>query len=279
MDELLRDAVCTFGGHGPLPASAARGRPHVKKAPAPEAAGQAEGVPEEAVIDEDVASAAALSGESGKAQNSGMGLLFEPLEGTGLALTLGGTGLQLLEGTHRFLGPMLMGRRLLRRLQILAPVAGVLSSSQSIALRAVGPRVPEDGQEEDASISHPFLLLEKAPSEVPTSIHGGVFSSELAGDAAAAAAEELDALEFEINCRDGEMSELKQMSFSRERQEGVEVVIGILQDIEKSLVALGPTAPPEKGAGSGGTEDELVGQRWWLSQRAQHLLRVALKLR
>lgn len=284
VDELVKDVACTFGGHGPLPVTA-RGRKHV----APESVTQAEGLPEEAEIEEEPAAA---TSSSGQARHAGIGLLWEPVEGSGLALTLGSTGSQILESTHRLLGPMLTGKFLLRRLQVLAPLVGGLSPHKPIALRALGPNptqiskaVSTDSANEhvgdkgmaNPSIPHPLLHLERAP---PSSANGQAFVSEV-GEAFVAA-EELDIAGLEVDCREGEVAELKEMAFSRQRQRGVEDVIATLQKLEDRLAALGPLAPPEVGEGCGsavsGTSEAPL-QRWWLSQRVQRLLRVLLKLR
>jgi len=287
VDELSKGVACTFGGHGPL-AGAAKGRRQAAKAAAQvvpadagaEAAPSHE-LPDEAVIEEE-APAATPSAASSSQGATGVGLLWQPLEGTGLAISLGSTGAQLLESTHSPVGPLLTGRRMLEQLEVLAPLVGGLSPQQPVALRVVGPK-PADAvalPEDEPMIKHPFLLVEPAPANLPGGVNSQPFALETAQDTSGTT-EELEVAELEINCRDAEVAELKGMSFNRERQKGVEVVIETLQDVEHRLSKLGPPIPPEEAGPSddGGPDKAQTHQRWWLSQRIQQLLRVLQKLR
>lgn len=281
LDELSKGVVCTFGGHCPV-AGAAKGRRKAAKTAAQvaEAEAPAHELPDEAIIDEEapVATPAASSSQGAR----GAGLLWQPLEGSGLVLSLGSTGAQLLESTHSLVGPLLTGRRMLQQLEVLAPLVGGLSPQQPVALRVLGPK-PADAvalPEDDPVITHPFLLLEPAPATLLSGTNLQPFALEETQDAASAL-EVLEDAELEINCRDAEVAELKGMGFNRERQKGVEVVVETLQSVEHRLSKLGAPIPPEEAGppDDGGPEKAQTHQRWWLSQRVQQLLRVLQKLR
>lgn len=265
-----------------LRAGLGEGRRKAAKAAAQvaEAEAPAHELPDEAIIDEEapVATPAASSSQGAR----GAGLLWQPLEGSGLALSLGSTGAQLLESTHSLVGPLLTGRRMLQQLEVLAPLVGGLSPQQPVALRVLGPK-PTDAvalPEDDPVITHPFLLLEPAPAKLLSGTNLQPFSLEETQDAASAL-EVLEDAELEINCRDAEVAELKGMGFNRERQKGVEVVVETLQSVEHRLSKLGAPIPPEEAGppDDGGPEKAQTHQRWWLSQRVQQLLRVLQKLR
>jgi len=278
VDELVKGAICTFGGHAPL-AGASRGRRQASKAAASKAKQQAtaegaaaelapEDLPDEAVIDEKVAAASSSSA-------AGAGLLWQHVEGPGLVLTLGSTGAQLLEGTHTLVGPLLTGRRLCKHLQVLAPIVGGLAPPGAV-LRVAGPK---PGEVDGVAKAHPFLLLEPAPANIPSGVAGQAFClEEVLEDTAIA--EELELVELELGCRDAEVAELKQMSFNRERQKGVEDIIETLENVEHRLAKMGPPIPEEVvPTEAGGVDDAHTHQRWWLMQRVRQLLRVLKKLR
>lgn len=232
----LRGVVCTFGGHEPLPG-----------AKAGESAAEPERELEGVVID-------SAPGE-GPGLARPAGLLLSPPSGLGLALTLPAApgaapaALAALDG-HRVLGAVLLGRRMLQRLSILAPVAGGQAPVQSVSLRLAGPP-----QEALAGARQPFALDGAAPD------------SELS--------ETLELCELELTARDAEVSELKQAPFSRERQSGVAAIEAILEALEGRLGKPAKAAEPIDAASG----DPLAARRSWLQQQLQHLLRVLRKLR
>eukprot|EP00435_Cladocopium_sp_Y103_P019537 s2051_g4.t1 len=178
------------------------------------------------------------------------GLLSAPRRGTGLALTLGAD--PTLDSSHRVLGPVLSGHRCFRRLEVLAPL--------SLEAR---PRVPVFLQlpktEEEASRPVGLRVEPYKESTAPP------FSEE--ADPADLPPEELiDLVDLELSGRDGEVADLKQTTFSRERQQGVDKVEEALNDLLQRLKNLNSL------------DDKMSGQRVWVEEGANRLLRVLKKL-
>ncbi|CAK8991587.1 unnamed protein product [Durusdinium trenchii] len=246
VDFIVGQTVCGFGGH------AVPGQKETDKGPE-------EGETQEMA-------AGLLPVEAPKApepvangfQSAGLhccaGLLTAPRCGTGLALTLGADS--ALDSTHRVLGPVLSGRRCFRRLQALAPL--------SLEAR---PRVPVflqlPKQEEEGVGGHgrqaPLRLEPYKESAAPP------FAEE--EEKAVLPPEELlDLVDLELSGRDGEVADLKQTTFSRERQQGVDKVEEVLHSLLARVEKLE------------GLDETLSGQRVWVEEGANRLLRVLKKL-
>ncbi|CAE8594292.1 unnamed protein product, partial [Polarella glacialis] len=206
----------------------------------------------------------APSGNGNRLQHHCAGLLTAPREGPGLAITLGAQ--PSMDATHRVLGPLLLGRGALRRLEVLAPLFGEEAKpSQPVFLR-----LPPAQDEASASLSgarrHPFLTLELCPVDGMCAPFAEEAETE---DAPLKPEELLDIADVEINCRDAEVAEMRQLPFSRDRQRGV-------QRVEEAL--LGVVERMEALPGDDGLAPDLAGQRMWLKERSHQLLRVMKKL-
>lgn len=271
VDAVVRGSFCTFGGHSSVPA-----RPH------------------------------SSAGMDPQTIHSCEGLLSVPRnQPAGLLLTLGPQ--PQLDASHQALGKVLQGRRVLRRLEALAPCFStaelkpriaplILRRARNSAPGGTAAQQPDDisvkspPQSEAAAVVATSSIVAEAggdghevtnghghngsvqPSEDPAGAPAAPSNHPLAHDedeldAAAAAAEILDVAELEINGREAEVTELKQMTFSRERVEGVAAV-------EEHLGMLG-----QRLAGLDSLDEALVFQRSWLQERIRHLLRLLSKLK
>lgn len=245
MEAVVRGALCAFGGHVPLPfLSTSNG---VKTS-------------QQAGDDGTVASWSAPAESS--AQHGSAGILSAPLHGgPGLVLTLGSQ--PQLDETHRALGPVLAGRRVLRHIAALAPLIGGTNPRQEgVVLRVVGPK--QDSTAKNWHGNHPFLLVEPEPAANKST--SDPFSLDEMSELALCT-EELEVAELEINGCDAEIAELKPKAFTRERQAGVAAVEAALADLEGRMENLG------------GLDETLKNQRSWLQERVRHLLRILKKLR
>ncbi|CAJ1361742.1 unnamed protein product [Effrenium voratum] len=148
------------------------------------------------------------------------GLLTAPRQGPGLALTL--SAQPGLDSSHRVLGPVLSGRRCFRRLEALVPLS-----------HEAHPRVPIFFQlpklEEEAK---PQLRLEPYKDSAAQPF------AEDPEEAALPPEELLDLADVELNGRDVEVADLKQSTFSRERQQGVDKVEEALTKLLQRLEGL-----------------------------------------
>lgn len=268
------DGLCIFGT-GATTDEADASKSRAKKAGDEEQA-QADGerergavaasqLTEHAQLDEERDGSAA-AGPAGQTTGSA-GWLCAPLQGQGLALALVDDAMPV--DTHQQLGIVLKGRRVLRRLAALAPFAGGPKLSQTAALRAPpAPSSPPDGAaaapaENGAASdhlagsgpsSHPVLHVRPCPPECGSL---ELFSWE--SEIPSLAAEELEVAELEINSREADVSELKQMKFGKERQGLVFLVEDALVSLEKRLGALEADLPAtrsvEAGSDAGDAQD------------------------
>jgi len=195
--------------------------------------------------------------------NYSEGLLCAPHDGPGLALTLG--QVPELCRTHIIIGPLLSGRRMLNQLHALAPLSGDPQPQLPVALRVMGPASGTGNKSagevvlQDAE-RHPFLELQ------PATVDGGALPFVLEPQADPPVLELLELADLSMNARDGEIAELKQKSFSRERQDGVAKVTQALQNLASRLQALD------------GLDENLSFQRSWQLERSMHLQRILKKL-
>mmetsp|Transcript_46888 Transcript_46888/g.121398 ORF Transcript_46888/g.121398 Transcript_46888/m.121398 type:complete len:478 (+) Transcript_46888:52-1485(+) len=287
IEAILLNTICVFGGHGGVPPEVARAAKLGLKAPP--------------AADGDNAEAKAASGNgaaqdsNGNAKDSGAatrtphavaGLLSAPREGPGLVLTLGPC--PALDATHVVIGPVLAGRPAFARLRALAPLSGEPKPRVQLALRATpspeameaaGPQGAAVKPEGDGSMAaavglggarrpHPVLLLEE-PQEAQGAVPFACDKPE--------AKEDLDCIALELDGRDLEIQELRALSFSRERQNGVMAVEDSIRAVEAQL----GTDPPKvaaEGTEEAAAEAAAGHQRLWLRERCNHLLRVLKKL-
>eukprot|EP00434_Breviolum_minutum_P042405 symbB.v1.2.037742.t1/scaffold5656.1/size24862/3 len=178
------------------------------------------------------------------------GLLSAPRSGAGLALSLGAD--PKLDNTHRVLGPVLSGHCCFRRLEALAPLS--LEARPRVPVFLQLPKIEEE--------TSPKVSIRVEPSKESAA---PPFSEET--DIADLPPEELlDLADLEVSGRDGEVADLKQTTFSRERQEGVDKVDEALNDLLQRLKSLE------------GLDEEKSGQRVWVEEGAKRLLRVLKKL-
>lgn len=235
--DFITNKLCGFGGH-PVPGQKE------------EEVQEGDGTQEMAAGLLPVEAPKALEPVANGFQSAGLhccaGLLSAPRRGTGLALTLGAD--PTLDSSHRVLGPVLSGHRCFRRLEVLAPL--------SLEAR---PRVPVFLQvpktEEEASRPVGLRVEPYKESTAPP------FSEE--ADPADLPPEELiDLVDLELSGRDGEVADLKQTTFSRERQQGVDKVEEALNDLLQRLKNLNSL------------DDKMSGQRVWVEEGANRLLRV-----
>eukprot|EP00929_Paragymnodinium_shiwhaense_P097313 TRINITY_DN59042_c0_g1_i2.p1 TRINITY_DN59042_c0_g1~~TRINITY_DN59042_c0_g1_i2.p1 ORF type:complete len:521 (-),score=169.89 TRINITY_DN59042_c0_g1_i2:38-1600(-) len=276
VEAVVAACFCTFAGHGSVPL------PSRKAAEDAEAANGAEATPADGHM--------AIKG------HGYAGLLSAPREGEGLVLTLG--PMEHLDASHEVLGWVLAGRRAALHLQALAPCTGSPQPRTTASLRAAGPPAeknelepaPADEAAGDAAeaaqstaegsaapsppaaaeaspapanvVPHPVLLLEPATAKEQASKPFGMEAEEMSP------AEVLDAAELELTGRDLEVTEMKQMQFSRERQEGVAALEDALELVGQRLGSLPELEDPT-----------LKGQRDWQQQRMSHLSRVLKKMR
>lgn len=268
-------ALCAFAGH---PTKVAEKPAEAESADGQDGEGPANGA-RQPVVDPTakaaaaavVAAAAPVSAEvAAAALHRTAGLLSGPVDAPGLVLTLGPQ--PSLDATHKVLGIALTGRRVLRRLDVLAPLTVPSAApAQPVFMRLIGPQettttgssVTLDGKVEAPKSSY---TVEPAPlySSEPTPL-----SEEPAAETEAAqkVEEQLDVADIEINGREVEVSDLKGMTFSRERQNGVEVVNEALTQLGSRLQALE------------NLDETQSGQRYWLQERINLQLRVLKKLR
>lgn len=265
VEAAVSSGFCTFGGHGALP-SIAQGS----------------------------------SGEIPGVLHSCAGVLSAPRDQpAGLLLTLGPQ--PQLDATHMVLGKAVQGRSVLRRLQALAPSfrgaeLELKPRIDPLLLRRVLP-VADKSVEDPQDAAEPAPEFTKAEAEDPKTPAtseatasavrdsgvlngcGGatssspalnpslLFSQDQELDALAMATETLEVSELEINGREAEVMELKQMAFSRERVQGVAAVEEELGRLETALTAMESL------------DEALTHQRSWLQERIRHLLRLLKKLR
>eukprot|EP00930_Biecheleria_cincta_P085350 TRINITY_DN74745_c0_g1_i1.p1 TRINITY_DN74745_c0_g1~~TRINITY_DN74745_c0_g1_i1.p1 ORF type:complete len:444 (-),score=114.79 TRINITY_DN74745_c0_g1_i1:28-1359(-) len=258
VDFLVLDGICGFAGHPVL------GNDRAKKTATKDAASNLPAEPFAGVEDlheqsrpEASSAPAAQNGHSSVAvPHSCAGLLTAPQDGPGLALTLAPQ--TTLDASYRVLGIVLAGRRAFRFLQAVAPLSGK-EAKPRVPVFLRHPKVEQD----DVCRPHPFLSLEartasgsrEAFSEDPES-----------ADAKLPAEEILELADVELEGRDVEVADLKHATFSRERQAGV-------VKIEESLVATLQRLGTLEGLG-----ETLSGQKVWIEEGSQRLLRVLKKL-
>eukprot|EP00933_Yihiella_yeosuensis_P051065 TRINITY_DN48904_c0_g1_i1.p1 TRINITY_DN48904_c0_g1~~TRINITY_DN48904_c0_g1_i1.p1 ORF type:complete len:433 (-),score=139.25 TRINITY_DN48904_c0_g1_i1:62-1360(-) len=240
IDFLVSKQLCGFAGHD-LPGKSSKKKP-------------TDGDGDEVLPPSDAAKPLI---EDPKIPHSSAGLLTAPLDGPGLALTLGPQ--PDLDGNHRVVGHVLVGRRAMRRLEVLVPVSGEAEPKTPIFLRH--PAIPKD---EEASRSHPFITFEPTPAASAST--APFAEDDEVEDAALTNEEILDLADVELKSREEEVADLKQMGFSRQRQNGVINVETALTSIKSKLTALE------------GLDDTASGQRFWLEENCSRLLRVLNKL-
>eukprot|EP00931_Biecheleriopsis_adriatica_P102857 TRINITY_DN77769_c0_g1_i1.p1 TRINITY_DN77769_c0_g1~~TRINITY_DN77769_c0_g1_i1.p1 ORF type:complete len:436 (+),score=125.59 TRINITY_DN77769_c0_g1_i1:42-1349(+) len=197
---------------------------------------------------------AVTNGHTGLSLHTCAGLLTSPKDGSGLALTLSPQA--ALDETHRVIGHVLLGRRCFRHLEAIAPVSLEAKPRVPVFLRL--PKMEQD----EASRPHPFLDLEpfRQSASVP-------FAEDTeAVDAALAPEEIIELADVELSGRDVEVSDLKQTTFSRERQTGV-------TNVEDALAAL-----LQRLESLENLDETLSGQRVWVQEGGNRLLRVLKKL-
>jgi len=244
---LAAGALCIFGGHKALT---------FKRHPGSGKVGDGEGAADSGVV-------------VGGASHSCAGLLSAPKEGPGLALTLG--PMLGLDATHTVIGPVIIGRNALRRINALASLSGGCEPRKSLAVFHAAKEhfdaegdaaiVKTSNQVGGASVhvDHPFLLL-----GVGSGAADKPFSLEEPKEAPAS--EVIDIIELELNVRDVEIQELRAMAFNRERAQGVSAVELDLSRIQGQL-----TGFENLDTASGH-------QRDWQHERARHLQRILSKL-
>lgn len=267
VEALARGKFCTFGGHAAVPALPS-----------------------------------ATSSRASHALHACAGLLSAPRnQPAGLLLTLGPQ--PQLDASHIVLGKVLAGGLVVRRLDALAPCCSATELKPRVSpllLRRVIPSLPSVQKSDDAlaaaelTTPQPEVIV-SAPSSsgaadasgegqeltngrasdlpvppaagAPTGFSSQPLVQEEELDAAAMAAEVLEVAELEINGRDAEVTELKQMTFSRERVEGVAAVEEHLGMLDQKLTALDCS------------DQALMFQRSWLQERMRHLIRLLNKLK
>mmetsp|Transcript_11103 Transcript_11103/g.24481 ORF Transcript_11103/g.24481 Transcript_11103/m.24481 type:complete len:495 (-) Transcript_11103:99-1583(-) len=311
VESLLKDSLCLFGSVDPK-ASAEAAKPG---ATAPEEAD--EEMPPEApalnpssfFLQQNGTSSSSTASPTSSIGGGELCCLLLGSKSLGLGITL------LAADEHRVdrgcfvsLGTVVAGRGSLRKLAALSSLvptkdgtalpatlrvvpppekaAGLGAGTAEAASTAVATSGPGllpssaggDGPQEEDLIPHPFLLLTKP---APSMLNGGGKTARFVLDPdlhTAAAAEELEVAELELDCRESEVMELKEMTFSRERQAGVDNVEDRLQAIQERLKGLGEAGEVSKDDQSALSET-LAGQRWWQTERLGRLLRVLSKLR
>jgi len=258
VERLASPGLCMFAGHKSLPQANNGENGHAEKTEVQPHNGEIAHV-DERVIDP----VAEEPADAGDVVNCSEGLLCAPLDGPGLAVTLG--QVPELCKTHTIIGPLLSGRRMLKQLHALVPLCGDPQPQLPVSLRVKGPASGTSNKPSGEAVTqdaekHPYLELQ------PATVDRGALPFALEPQADPQLVEELELADLSMNARDGEIAELKQKSFSRERQEGVAKVSEVLQNLASRLQALD------------GLDENLSFQRSWQLERSMHLQRILKKL-